>query len=258
MGKNVNIRLIDFPLIHPRASNLIKAQYRNFRDQLTKMILTSDTHRRERDKHFTYILEIIWSGIIDDVIQFNDNFSESDGIPMIFICLDNDLSREQEIRLRCRYLESFLFRLYNASVEELNTMTICNFRGAKSSQITRYNSIKFEWNFDKFIEQLICSQNLPSPFYPLLLHVNSVSTMKKTSKDSYDQYISDQANRLNANQQRIKEIRIAPVYYLLAKSSCDCGQADTGGWQESQETFLQGTIRDPIQPDRIRLAYAHK
>ncbi|CAF2913382.1 unnamed protein product [Rotaria sp. Silwood2] len=136
MGKNVNIRLIDFPLIHPRASNLIKAQYRNFRDQLTKMILTSDTHRRERDKR--------------------------------------------------------------------------------------------------------------------------VSTMKKTSKDSYDQYISDQANRLNANQQRIKEIRIAPVYYLLAKSSCDCGQADTGGWQESQETFLQGTIRDPIQPDRIRLAYAHK
>ncbi|CAF1557190.1 unnamed protein product [Rotaria sp. Silwood1] len=81
--------------------------------------------------------------------------------------------------------------------------------------------------------------------------------MKKTSKDSYDKYITDQTNHWNINQQPIKEIRSAPVYYLLAKSSCDCGRPDTIGCQESQEIFLEGTIRDPIEPDRIHLAYAH-
>ncbi|CAF5161033.1 unnamed protein product, partial [Rotaria sp. Silwood1] len=84
-----------------------------------------------------------------------------------------------------------------------------------------------------------------------------VSTMKKTSKDSYDKYITDQTNHWNINQQPIKEIRSAPVYYLLAKSSCDCGRPDTNGCQENQGIFLEGTIRDPIEPDRIHLAYAH-
>ncbi|CAF3766827.1 unnamed protein product [Rotaria sp. Silwood1] len=444
IGNNVNIRLIDFPLIHSRASNLIKAQCRNFRDQLTKMILTNATHWRERNQQFTYILEIIWSDIIDDVIQFNENFSESNELPMIFICLDNNLLREQEIRLRHRYFESFLFRLYNTSVEELNNMTIYDFYGYQSSEIIQNNSVKFEWNFGTFIERLINSQNSSLPFYPLLLHVNSissglvfnyyysylncqvgstnslfldftfnaiipkenlpqtilivlhtliesvflnkspssmpanhlvpmqsnpfqlsldpdsykiidnsqthvtfcvrgisdfghtvekvyiwqenlnldmlmsiqlrddvrkwnieyescssnddndefnelplatfririnptrkcfvfsmidaptisdrcggVSTMKKTSKDSYDKYITDQTNHWNINQQPIKEIRSAPVYYLLAKSSCDCGRPDTNGCQENQGIFLEGTIRDPIEPDRIHLAYAH-
>lgn len=82
--------------------------------------------------------------------------------------------------------------------------------------------------------------------------------MKKTSKDSYDRYILDQANRVTFNCKRIKEIRSAPVYYLLAKSSCTCGQADAGGWQEVQQPFLPGTIQDPIDPDRIQLAYANK
>ncbi|CAF1165094.1 unnamed protein product, partial [Rotaria sordida] len=443
IGKNINIRLIDFPLIHPRASNLIKAQYIKFRDQLTKMILTNVAHRREQDQRFTYILEIIWSDIIDDVVEFNNNFPESDGIPMIFICLDNNLLLEQENLLRRRYFESFLFHLYNTSIEELNMMTIYHFHSHQSSEITHYNSIQFEWNFGTFIERLISSRNSSLPFYPLLLHVNSissglvfnyyysylnrqvgstnsifldltfnaiiskenlpqtliivlhtliesvflhknpssvmtnhldliqsnplqlnldvdsykiidnwgthvtfcihgvsdfgyrvqkvyiwqknlpldtlisirlrddvrkwnieyepcssggndeidesplatfhirirpnrkcfifsmtraptisdryggVSTMKKTSKDSYHRYIIDPANRQSANQQRIKEIRVAPVYYLLAKSSCDCGQANIGGCQENQETFLEGTIRDPVEPNRIKLAYVH-
>jgi hypothetical protein len=82
--------------------------------------------------------------------------------------------------------------------------------------------------------------------------------MKKTTKDSYDLYRSDHKNAFTEDGQRITKVLMVPVYYILMPSSCQFGPSDINECCEPDPLILQGAIIDPIQPNRIRLAYANK
>ncbi|CAF2140521.1 unnamed protein product [Rotaria magnacalcarata] len=82
-----------------------------------------------------------------------------------------------------------------------------------------------------------------------------VHTIKKTTKDCFDKYI-EYVNNMNTQEENKNiEIRLVPVYYLIALTSCNFGPPDTSNSIVYTETIpLQGTIIDPHDPTSIHLA----
>lgn len=79
--------------------------------------------------------------------------------------------------------------------------------------------------------------------------------MKKTTKDCYDMYIKDPKNHFTDDGQKISKILIVPIYFLIIPCSC---QFQPSNINELDETIVKGTIIDPDEPHKIRLAYADK
>ncbi|CAF0831061.1 unnamed protein product [Adineta steineri] len=77
-----------------------------------------------------------------------------------------------------------------------------------------------------------------------------VSTLKKTTKDCLDAYRQDSKNTKT-------KILLVPVYYIIMPSLCEFGLPDTVIPIESDEIILRGTIKDPDEPNRIRLAFVN-
>ena len=85
-----------------------------------------------------------------------------------------------------------------------------------------------------------------------------MSTLKKTNKDCYQSYTSDPENYITSDGKRIDQILLIPVYFLLCPLSCQFGPSDLNENCQENSTILQGTIIDPFQRDRIRLAYVKR
>lgn len=102
---------------------------------------------------------------------------------------------------------------------------------------------------------MVCSRKF---FSPNLIDVLGVSTMKKTSKDSFESYVKDEQNHLTSNGKRIREMKLIPVYYIFLPLSCQFGPSDIDEICESDQLILRGTIIDPFVPHRIRLARVHE
>lgn len=79
--------------------------------------------------------------------------------------------------------------------------------------------------------------------------------MKKTTKDCYDMYINDPKNYFTEDGREISQILLAPVYYIMIPSSCQFEPINRN--QSDGQTIVKGTIFDPDQPHKIRLAYVN-
>ena len=71
-----------------------------------------------------------------------------------------------------------------------------------------------------------------------------ISTMRATSKECCNLYHRDPSMR----------IRVVPRYYLLLPSSCQFGTDDSNPLCQCEPDQLPGTIHDPYEPSRIKLA----
>ena len=99
-------------------------------------------------------------------------------------------------------------------------------------------------------------------FYPrvgtpaIIGSFKGINTLIKTAQDCYDTYVESLSDPRNG-ETKVSQVRIAPVYYILAPSSCDFGPPDTGETDLSDGGQLKGLIVDPDVPGRIRLARTH-
>ena len=83
-------------------------------------------------------------------------------------------------------------------------------------------------------------------FYPrvgtpaIIGSFKGINTLIKTAQDCYDAYVESLSDPRN-KEKKVSQVRIAPVYYILAPSSCDFGPPDTGETDLSDGGQLQGT-----------------
>ncbi|CAF0778447.1 unnamed protein product [Didymodactylos carnosus] len=80
---------------------------------------------------------------------------------------------------------------------------------------------------------------------------------KKTQHDCYKQFISDPNNLVTKCGKQISKVLYSPVYYIIAPSSCYCGEPDSVKLKEEDKDNVKGIINDPDKPGRIQLAYAN-
>jgi hypothetical protein len=84
-------------------------------------------------------------------------------------------------------------------------------------------------------------------------YFNGINTMKQTTQECYNTYTEFLSNSEH-DEKGIVQVRIAPVYYILAPSSCYCGSSNISTLSQCNDDRLEGTIMDPDVPNRIHLA----
>ncbi|CAF0930500.1 unnamed protein product [Rotaria sordida] len=222
-GKHFDFCLIDFPLVHSNAPLAVRSKCRDFRDNLIRTF-SDDAPNCENTRRpcYKWTIEFIWSAIIDDVIVFNESFKA--------------VSIVRPKRRTPDY--SYPLRLHANSIS--SGLVFNYFYSYLNRQVGSTNNIFLTFIFDR---------NISREAFP-----SRVNTMKKTTKDCYDTY---EAHFKSVNLEEDKknaEIRLVPVYYLLAPTSCNFGPPDTGTSIVHNETTLRGTIIDPDNPKSIHLA----
>lgn len=78
--------------------------------------------------------------------------------------------------------------------------------------------------------------------------------MKKTTKECYEKYMEYFKHVHSEEEQRNFEVRMAPVYYIIAPTSCNFGPPDTSTSVDTDPKNLQGIIIDPDNPKNLYLA----